>query len=444
MMLRDVLSTVLTRAVAELLEVVLQGCIAPFYASMHRRDERLAMFASRRDLDRTVGAIDNHRMLVVILLALAVQFIARDTAVAGASLVLGVQDRRLDIDLESSLDGESVLSQSVDNSQTSLRATYTWDIGESFTVVATGGGASSYLGLNDTRLNGATDLRVRALYQPNDRLVVGAGTVVPMGLYELSANEVVAAQWVWNPRSGFPLSRFGEGWGWELTSAYSIPITPNVSGGLAAAYLRHAEFDLLGEDTGLYRLGDELSLSGAIDWRLGSSRSLLLHGALRRFGSDELSGAEFVQKGVQISGGGTAYVPFGAYFLRCGAKASYQGDNTFTRADGDTLAISEAAGSRIGLDMRIGRGTSDRVFVYLDGLVSFVTGTDYDIPVNGTVFSVGPGFGWRIGKPFSLGARFLWLTSSSDPVIRQTADGEQETSLDYTGTDVLVTLEFRP
>ncbi|MEZ4649498.1 MAG: hypothetical protein R3E97_12090 [Candidatus Eisenbacteria bacterium] len=386
----------------------------------------------------TVGAIS-----ALVAATLVSVFDARE-AVAGSSLVLGVQDRRLDIDLDLTVAGESVLAQSVDNSQTSLRATYTWDVNESFTVVATGGGASSYLGLNDTRLNGATDLRFRALYRPGDRFVVGVGTIVPMGLYELSANEVIAAQWVWNPRSGFPLSRFGEGWGWEFTSAYSIPITPNVSGGVAAAYLHHAEFDLLGEDTGLYRLGGELSLSGAVDWRLGHGRSLLLHGALRHFGSDELSGAEFVQKGTQFSGGGTAYVPFGAYFLRCGAKASYQGDNTFTRAEGDTLAISEAAGSRYGLDVRIGRGTSDRVFVYLDGLVSFVDGTDYDIPVNGTVFSIGPGFGWRMNESFSLGTRLLWLTSSSDPVIRETDAGRQETTLDYTGTDVLVTLEFRP
>ena len=341
------------------------------------------------------------------------------------SLLLGIQDRRLDIDA-------SFAPEIVENDQTSLRATYTWDIGDAFTVVATGGGASSYLGLNDTRLNGATDLRLRALYRPNDRWVLGLGSIVPMGLYELSANEVTAAQWVWNPRSGFPLSRFGEGWGWEVTSAFAFPITANVSGGAAAAYLHHAEFDLLGNETGLYRLGSELSVSGALDWRFPGDRSLLLNASYRTSGSDQLSGVDFVEKGDQISIGSTASVPFGSFFTRWSARLSVQGDNKFVLAEGDTLAISESAGTRWGIDVRVGRSAGENVFVYFDGLYSAIGGSDYQIPINGSAFSLGPGVGWRIGPPISLGARFLWLDSTGDD------------DLSYSGTDVLVTVEYRP
>lgn len=347
------------------------------------------------------------------------------SAASATSLLVGVQDRRLDIDA-------SFAPETVENDQTSLRVTYTWDLGDAFTLVATGGGASSYLGLNDTRLNGATDLRLRGLYRIGDRFVVGAGSIVPMGLYELAANEVTAAQWVWNPRSGFPLSRFGEGWGWELTSAWSFPLGGDLSAAVAGAYLHHAEFDLLGDETGLYRLGNEVSVSGALDWRPADGSSLLLQAAYRSFGSDELGGEEFLEKGGQFSLGGSASLPLGAFVLSSAARLAVQADNSFAPAEGDTVAISEAAGTRYGLDLRVGRGVGEDGLVYLDALYAVVAGTDYAIPVDGSAFSVGPGFGWRMGDPISLGARLLWVDSSGDD------------DLSYTGTDLLITLEYRP
>ena len=135
-----------------------------------------------------------------------------------SSLVVGVQDRRLDIEA-------SFAENDVVNDQTSLRATYTWDMGDAVTIVAAGGAASSYLGLNDTRIGGPTDLRVRGLIHPGDTWVFGIGSIVPLGLYELTANEVTAAQWVWNPRSGFPLTRLGEGLGWVCSWPRSISAT---------------------------------------------------------------------------------------------------------------------------------------------------------------------------------------------------------------------------
>lgn len=347
------------------------------------------------------------------------------TVASATSLLVGIQDRRLDIDA-------SFAPETVENDQTSLRVTYTWDLGEALTLVATGGGASSYLGLNDTRLNGATDLRLRGLYRIGERFVVGAGGIVPMGLYELAANEVTAAQWVWNPRSGFPLSRFGEGWGWELTSAYSFPLGGDLSAAVAGAYLHHAEFDLLGDETGLYRLGNEVSISGALDWRPADGSSFLVQAAYRSFGSDELGGEEFLEKGGQLSFGGSGSVPLGAFVVSGAARFAVQADNSFVPAEGDTVAISEAAGTRYGLDLRLGRGVGDGVLVYLDALYAVVTDTDYAIPVDGSALSVGPGFGWRVGDPFSVGARFLWTDSSGDD------------DLSYTGTDVLVTVEYRP
>ncbi len=345
--------------------------------------------------------------------------------VDATSLVVGVQDRRLDIDA-------SFAEDSVQNDQTSVRATYTWDVNERLTLVATGGAASSYLGLNDTRVTGATDLRMRGLFRPTDEWVIGFGSIVPLGLYELSANEVVAAQWIWNPRSGFPLSRLGEGLGWELTAARAFQISGDTSLGLAAAYLRHAEFDLLDGNTGEYRLGDEVSVSAAVDWRFQGDVSALLDVSHRISQADELSGIEFVEKGARTSVGASVRIPGRSFVTQWTMRATFQGDNTLSAAATDSLAISEAAGIRLHLGGRVARSVGESTLIYLDGQLNRIAGTDYAVPTDGTAFLVGPGVGWRMNEQFSIGARLAFLSSSGDD------------DLDYTGTDALVTLEFRP
>ena len=343
-----------------------------------------------------------------------------------SSLVVGVQDRRLDI-------AASFAEDDVVNDQTSLRATYTWNMGDALTLVAAGGAASSYLGLNDTRIEGPTDLRVRGLIHPGDHWVFGVGSVVPLGLYELTANEVTTAQWVWNPRSGFPLTRLGEGLGWEATIARAFEISGNTSLGIAAAFLRHGEFDLIEGGTASYRLGDSRSASAAIDWRLPGNGSALLDVSFANFGSDELSGAEYLSKGNQFGMGFGLSLPMGGFVTRANLDMTYQFDNELTAAAAaDTIAISESGGSRVGLSGRIGHSLGRSVLLYVDGQFAMLTGSDYAIPINGTSTAIGPGFGWRAHDSFSLGAHLAFLSSTGDD------------DLDFTGTDVLVTLEFRP
>lgn len=351
---------------------------------------------------------------------------------ADTSLVVGVQDRRLDIDASFAPD----LSP-IDNDQTSIRGTLTWELSDAWTVVAMSGAASSYLGLNDTRIGGMTDLRLRAIFRPTPEWVFAAGSIVPFGLYELTANEVTTAQWVWNPRSGFPLNRFGEGFGWELTAARAVSLSPDLSAGIAAGYLRHAEFDLLKGGTGAYRLGPEFSLSVALDWRLPSSTVVIFDSNYRIYGDDELASENYLAQGSQFAMGVSLDLPLGANVTHWGMHAAYKADNELLylaeeEAAGDSIAVSVAGGASYGFDARVGRALSPSVLAYLEGQVDVLTGSDYALPTNGTALAVGPGFGWRASDRVSIGGRFAWLKSSGTD------------DLDFTGRDLLLTLEFRP
>jgi hypothetical protein len=374
--------------------------------------------------------IDPRGRLACVMALLAMSFLSVTAALAQSSLVLGVQDRRLDIEA-------SFAPDPIDNDQTSIRGTFTWELGDAWTVVAMSGAASSYLGLNDTRIGGMTDLRLRAIYRPTPEWVIGAGSVVPLGLYELTANEVTTAQWIWNPRSGFPLNRLGEGFGWEVTAARAVALTPRLSAGIAAGYLRHAEFDLLESGTGAYRLGSEMSTSIALDWRMADAAALVVDSQFRFFGADQIAGKDYVSQGNQFGIGATLELPLGAHVTRWGVRAAHKTDNellylTDEEAAADSIALSVAGGSTFGFEARVGRALSPSVLTYVEGAVDVVRGSDYALPTNGTAFSLGPGFGWRINDAFSVGGRLSWLHSTGTD------------DLDFTGRDLLLTLEYRP
>jgi hypothetical protein len=349
-----------------------------------------------------------------------------------ASLVLGFQHRNLDIDtkLVPELDP-------IGNQQTSLRATYTWDMNERFTVVAQGGVASSYLELTDARLTGLTDLRLRGLYRPSPEWAIGVGTIVPFGLYELSANEVTTAQWTWNPRSGFPLNAFGSGWGWEITAARAFAITPTFTAGLAAGVLRHAEFNFLDLEEAKYRLGSEGSLSLALQWDLDRGRRLRTRIAGKLFGADQLAGENFVEQGSQVEIGANLDTPVGSWFSSWGARVLAKGDNSIevpaTPGVADSVTqISQAPGTYLTLEGRLGRPVGESFQIYVEGTYTTISGSDYAVGANGNSTGFGPGFGWRVSPNLSLGGRFLILMGTGD------AD------LEFDGQDFLITAEFRP
>ncbi len=361
--------------------------------------------------------------LVLVLLALA------PPVQAATSLVLGVQDRRLGIDtgLVPELDP-------IGNDQTSVRLTYTWDVSDRFTFVGDAGMARSYLELTDATLTGLTDIRMRGLYRPTADWALGAGVIVPFGLYELNSLEVTTSQWTWNPRSAFPISKFGEGWGFEATAARSFILSETVALGIAGAYLAHAEFQLLEGANGQYRLGDELGLSAAMDWDASSATRLRFVAAYTFFGTDQVSGQDIVDQGNQINVGVRLSAPVGPISTSWGAAFTTKADNElYDRADPDSVQVlSQAPGDYVTLDARIGFAPARNILLYAEGRYLNVSGSEYAIGANGNSFSVGPGLGWTLTPQWSMNLRWMYIGG----------DGDDDLSFD--GSDLLFTLEFRP
>ncbi len=348
-----------------------------------------------------------------------------------SSFVIGVQDRRLNIaGVDDPAGGDF---PAVDNEQTSVRSTWTWRTTEKLTVVAQTGWAKSFLELNDTELTGMTDGRLRLLYRPAPAWVLGVGTIIPFGLYELTANEVTAAQWTWNPRSGFPLSSFGAGLGYELTLARAFDLSDNVSAGFAGAFLKHAEFDLLAGGTGKYQLGDEFGLSSALDIRFARGRMLRLDFAYVLFGTDQLGGADFVDQGDQIQLGAQLHLPAGAFTTTWAVRGVTKGDNTlFQTDDADSLVeIAQASGSYLYFDGRVAYAFTRNFLFHVFGRITASDESEYAIGANGTSFQFGPGIGWRIGRSASVGLQYGYI------------DGHGDGDVSFDGSDILFTLELR-
>ncbi len=369
--------------------------------------------------------MDRNRIAIVFA-CLAALTLVPEARSGPSSLVIGVQDRRLEIRNVDDFDP-------VANEQTSVRSTLTWMASEKLTVVVANGWADSFLGLDGTSISGMTDGRLRLLYRPTPDWVIGGGTVMPFGLYELTANEVQAAQWMWNPRSGFPLSGFGEGLGWEFTLARAFSLSERVSAGLAFAFLRHAEFELLGGETGKYRLGSETGFSAAIDWELGRGRMIRLDGGFVLFGSDELSGEEFIDQGNVKRLGAAIDYPFASYTLSFAVKGLAKSDNTFFETDstGAPVEIAQPSGNYLYLDLRIGRAFSRKVLGYLGTRASFMDDSEYAIGANGTTVGFGPGIGYRASNAFSFTVQYN----------RIEGHGDGDVQLD--GNDWLFTMEMR-
>lgn len=361
-----------------------------------------------------------------IIITFALLITLAGTAAAGpVSLLIGVQDRRLHVV------GVDELGPA-DNDQTSVRSTFTWRAGEKWTLVGASAWASSYLSVNDTRLSGATDGRFRLLYRPTPDWVIGGGTIFPFGLYELSANEVTAGQWMWNPRSGFPISSFGEGLGWEGTIARAFSLSGNITGGFGAAYVRHAKFDLL-DQGGEYRLGDEGGISLALDFDLGTDRKLRLDGAYVFFGTDRLNGEDHIDQGNQVTGLFSLDWPLGSFGSWWAARYTIKSDNTLYD-DGDpesSLEISQPSGSYLFVDGRISHAAGQKALIFAQGRYSNMAGSDYPIGANGNSLAFGPGIGWKMSRSVSWSVQYSRI------------DGEGDGGVTFDGNDILFTLEMR-
>lgn len=153
-------------------------------------------------------------------------------------------------------------------------------------------------------LTGLTDVQVGLSYrQPigSGSLVASLGANLPSGKRELSPEEFATSVALSQNFYNFAQPGFGQGFSVApgLTLAYPIGDLLVVGGGVSYQY--KSGYTPVTTMPGGYEPGDELTVTGGADVRLGTTTALSGDVAFTRYGADELDGAEFYQAGNRVA-----------------------------------------------------------------------------------------------------------------------------------------------
>lgn len=354
---------------------------------------------------------------------------------AGVSLTTVAQTRSLTITSDILRGITTPETDEVWIGQTSIRSSLTADLTPSLSFLVSGGAGISGLdeAVGGTDLGGPTDIRAKFFYRAaGDRLLLGAGVVVPSGREAFATDEITTAQWAWNPLCGFSIKRLGEGLGGDFTAAAALPLGGPVVLGVGAGYYSRGEYDLLSEQETRYRPGAEVSATIGLDVT-GESRTFRLAATYRGYSADEINGERYVDQGDQIEMG-AAFVTGGARLSgSLGARAIVKSDNKRYDAADPGPPTTESGGKSYFLSARATWAASNRFYVFGDA--SWNKFTDFGIQtrdVNGSSITIGPGIGWRPSRGFEAAARGAYAFG-----------GTENGLIDFAGYDVVTSVTLR-
>lgn len=177
---------------------------------------------------RRIPRIEARRKDAAVLALALSAALAPAGAQAGVTLTTVAQSRSLTIQG----DGLRALTEPATDEiwigQTYITSSLAAGLTSSLSLVLTGGVGFSGLdeAVGGTDLTGPTDMRAKLFYRfAGDRILLGAGVVVPTGRDAFETDEITTAQWTWNPLCGFPLKRLGEGLGGDVSLAAALPVS---------------------------------------------------------------------------------------------------------------------------------------------------------------------------------------------------------------------------
>jgi hypothetical protein len=159
---------------------------------------------------------------------------------------------------------------------------------------ATFGTSATLRGLTDTQIG----LAWRML-QPN--VVFHLGVNVPSGSKRFTLEEFETSRFLSQKPLDFQVPNFGQGWNIQPGVTWAFPAADNVVIGAGISYQYTGRYRPL-EDFGMYDSGDELHLSGGIDFRLTEASSVSLDGMMTTYGSDKFAGEPLLASGTRFLG----------------------------------------------------------------------------------------------------------------------------------------------
>jgi hypothetical protein len=260
------------------------------------------------------------------------------------------------------------------------------DVAPRFTILVSGAWARGALTRSDgteQTLAGLIDTEVRATYGlGSDALTLSAVALLPTGHSTLDGDEADVAGAVAADVLPFRISNWGTGGGFGASVAAATQLGRGASAGISFGYVLAREFEPVADRSDyVYRPGNQLHVTGALDAGLGGSGKGSLRVSFQRFDTDRANDVNLYQSGNRIQ-------VTGSYAFAAGASASgivYAGIHHRDRAELGAVTIVAAAqdlilagvGGRLplgrgviqpALDLRVLEGADDAPRGYTAGL----------------------------------------------------------------------------
>jgi hypothetical protein len=172
-------------------------------------------------------------------------------------------------------------------------------------------GGQALSGGDVSSLSGMTDMQVGiGYYWETLNAIVSCGINIPSGKKELTDDEFVTSLIFSSPIFNFRYPSFGQGIGINPGIAWVFPVDEGVVLGLGGAYQYKGKYR---PRTGIdedYKPGDEILLTGGVDFRLNEISTFSTDVVFTTYGTDKIGDEEVFASGVAIS----ANVQYKQYF----------------------------------------------------------------------------------------------------------------------------------
>ncbi len=159
-----------------------------------------------------------------------------------------------------------------------------------------GGNTPTLRGLNDAQVTGSYHI------EPAN-VIVGVGLNLPTGKSKLTVAEFATSYLVSNTAFRSRVAQFGAGLNVMPSATWAFTLSDDIVGGVGALYQYRGKFVPI-VDVGEFDPGDEVALSGGMDFRLDPATSLSFDGVYSIYGKDKLDGVVLFSPGSRLIASG--------------------------------------------------------------------------------------------------------------------------------------------
>jgi hypothetical protein len=162
-------------------------------------------------------------------------------------------------------------------------------------------GSMQLAGGGDSSIDGLTDTEVRATYTAgNDRVTFSAVALLPTGRDRLTGAEIDVAGVVAADVLPFRISNWGSGGGFGGSVAFAAPVGA-FGAGLSAGYVLTRDFEPVEiTPTYVYRPGNQLHVTAALDRSIGSTGKFGLRASFLSYDADRIDDVNLYSAGNRI------------------------------------------------------------------------------------------------------------------------------------------------